>query len=485
MRRLWWGTAGVTLAYAALLATGDLDHHRALLAAVVVPFWVVSLCVIAWATRGPAHLGRPVVTMALVAAVVQLPGLFVPPRDSSDAYRYVWDGRVQLSGTSPYRFVPLDDRLAALRDPALFPGLGPRQRSGVRTEPLPTSRADLLVRARDDPRTLINRPAVPTAYPPVAEAWFATVAALTPWAAGTLGLQLGSAILAIAIAAALAGWLSRRGRDPREALWWAWCPSVVITAGNSAHVDVLAAALMVAAALVAGRVTTPRTLTAAGALLGLAAGVKLLPLVVAPALMPLHRNGYRRTLIAPAAALVTLGLVYLPHLLTAGSLVEGYLPGYLLEESGQNRAALLRLFIPVCAVPYAIAGALAVGAVWALRRASVGDAAGGATVLFGVLILATTPSYPWYSVPLVALAVPSGRFEWLAVAFAGWIAYAGVRVPPVSGFAFAAAALAVAAAWGLRRRNEQGPGKPRVDPPVDNHCETASPPGIIVASRDR
>ena len=66
----------------------------------------------------------------VAATVVQLPGLMVPPHTSSDAYRYVWDGRVQLFGTSPYRFAPLDDLLADLHDPLLFPGLAVDDRSG-------------------------------------------------------------------------------------------------------------------------------------------------------------------------------------------------------------------------------------------------------------------------------------------------------------------------------------------------------------------
>ena len=44
-----------------------------------------------------------------------------PPLLSTDIYRYVWDGRVQLAGINPYRYVPAADQLAFLRDAAVYP----------------------------------------------------------------------------------------------------------------------------------------------------------------------------------------------------------------------------------------------------------------------------------------------------------------------------------------------------------------------------
>ena len=135
--RIVVGTLACAAAAAAVVAGGDLDGHRGRLAALVLPSWVVfGLCLV-WALAAQRRLARPVLTVVLAAAVVQVPGLLAPPRTSTDAYRYVWDGRVQLAGVSPYRYAPLDDRLAPLRDPLLFPGLGPAQRSGYRTTALP------------------------------------------------------------------------------------------------------------------------------------------------------------------------------------------------------------------------------------------------------------------------------------------------------------------------------------------------------------
>src|SRR5690349_16640653 len=49
--------------------------------------------------RGARAPGRAGVALVIAgAAVCQLPGLAGPPSSSDDAYRYVWDWRVQLAG---------------------------------------------------------------------------------------------------------------------------------------------------------------------------------------------------------------------------------------------------------------------------------------------------------------------------------------------------------------------------------------------------
>jgi alpha-1,6-mannosyltransferase len=48
------------------------------------------------------------IVILLVAAVLRAAALFAPQALSTDAYRYVWDGRVQAAGINPYRFIPAD-----------------------------------------------------------------------------------------------------------------------------------------------------------------------------------------------------------------------------------------------------------------------------------------------------------------------------------------------------------------------------------------
>jgi hypothetical protein len=80
--------------------------------------------------------------------------------------------------------------------------------------------------------------------------------------------------------------------------------------------------------------------------------------------------------------------------------------------------------------------ALALAALW---RCDLDRPERTAVWLFGGAMLIATPAYPWYCLPLVALAVLAGRQEWLAVAVAGSLAYAGTRLPYVPGMAYAVA----------------------------------------------
>lgn len=373
--------------------------------------------------------GLGVAAVVVVAAACQVPGLLHAPVTSTDAYRYVWDGRVQLAGHSPYRYVPLDDALADLRDPVLFPGLSPAQRSGV--SGIPKDPAQLPV---DDSRTRINRPGVPTIYPPVAEAYFAAVALFTPWSAGTLGLQIAAALIAIALTWLLAV------QNPRWAALWGWSPIVALEAGNAAHVDVLAALLITAAVITAAR--RPRL---AAILLGAAGSVKLLPLLLLPA--------FRRR--KPVVAVGTFIATYVPHLLAVGTLVLGFLPGYLNQEGfndGSSRSAILALLLPPEARQLA-AAVLAIGlAALAFHRAKRDLIALTCCWLYGAALLIATPTYPWYGLPLIALAALARRPEWIAVPLAAYLAYASYGHDTRQGLIYLAAAVIVVSAITIRHR---------------------------------
>ncbi|MFF1795197.1 FUSC family protein, partial [Kitasatospora sp. NPDC058263] len=169
--------------------------------------------------RVPARRVAPLVLAGSVA--VAAVGLLAPPRTSDDAYRYVWDGRVQAAGISPYAHAPDDPALARLRDPGLFPVT-----DGCRGwDERRTAAGDC---------TRINRPAVRTIYPPVAQAWFLAV---HPFGGGVRGVQVGGALLAVATTGALLV----VGRGGRRAALWGWCPGITVWAVNDAHVDTLAA----------------------------------------------------------------------------------------------------------------------------------------------------------------------------------------------------------------------------------------------------
>ena len=329
---------------------------------------------------------RAVPLIVAGGALLQLLAVCWPPRTTDDFYRYIWDGRVQAAGIDPYRYAPTDPALAGLRDAYLFPGGHPR----------------------------LNHPGVHTIYPPIAQAYFAAVHFLP--GESVRPLQLVAAAVAVAVSALLVVTLRRYGADPRAAVLWAWCPSVVLEAGNDAHVDVLGAFLLLAALAALARTCPPRRAVAAGVLLGAAVGVKFLPALAGPALL---RHPRRWSLAAGAAGL--LALAYLPHVLAVGPDVFGFLGGYLGEEQydGAARYPLLRLpAAPLLAVLILAGTAAAVA--W---RTDPARPAAGAAAMTGVTFCLVCPEYPWYALLLIVLAALADRARWLLVAAAAWPAY--------------------------------------------------------------
>ncbi|HEY7489353.1 MAG TPA: glycosyltransferase 87 family protein [Streptosporangiaceae bacterium] len=411
-------TGGACAAAIALCALVWSAVHREALssadqAAVQAAAWLV-FAVGAWLVRAlPVRRAVPLILLGGVC--LQLAALSAPPRTSTDAYRYVWDGRVQSAGIDPYRYVPAAPQLAHLRDPGF---LWER-----------TSRSWCVTPGRDlvPGCTLINRPTVHTIYPPVAEGYFAAVHVMSPPEARTTPIQGAAAAVAVATGLVLVSGLSRLGRDPRLAVWWAWCPLVALEAGNNAHVDVVAAVLTILALLVLARARSRFRALAGGAVLGLAIAAKLFPVVVAPAV------SRRRPAAVACAAAGAIAVVYLPHVLAVGGDVLGYLPGYLKEEGydSGSRFALIGLVVPRAWAEAGAVAVLAVTAVLVWRTADPDRPWRGALMMAGVLLLVTSPALPWYGLLVIALVALDGRAEWLAVGAAGYVMWAliGLGLP--------------------------------------------------------
>ena len=77
-----------------------------------------NACVDASASAWTVSVRPSRVSMAVAMRAITFAA---PPLLSSDMYRYVWDGRVQLAGINPYRYLPDAPELAFLRDAAVFP----------------------------------------------------------------------------------------------------------------------------------------------------------------------------------------------------------------------------------------------------------------------------------------------------------------------------------------------------------------------------
>ena len=391
-------------------------------------------------------------------AVLQVVAVSFSPTTTDDFWRYLWDGKVQAAGIDPYRYAPLDPALVGLRDNELFPAdtRSPAEVAAARAD----GRTDRCT-TRGEPHdcTQINRPNVHTIYPPVAEAAFLGMHLASPDSHRVVAFQLAMGAAALAVALALIWALRRADRDPRGVVWWTWCPVVWLECANNAHVDVLGILLLVLAlGVLAGRPST-RGLVTAGAVFGAAVAVKLVPVLLAPAL--LFRRGH--LMLGAAAAVFVLG--YVPHLAAVGTDVVGYLPGYLDEEgySGEQRFGVPRLLLDgdAGAVLAVVVGACL--AVWVWRRAAPRErpSTTDALLLVGVAFVLVGPSQPWYGLMIVALVVLADRPEWLAVAAAAYPVYQagnlGIDNSEMQQWSYLPAAVVVLAVALLRRRSERAP----------------------------
>ncbi len=437
--------------------------------------WVAFL-VAAWLLRKVTL--RAAVPLILIGGIaIQLAAISAPPQNSNDLYRYIWDGRVQAAGIDPYQYVPAARQLTGLRNEFLWhPGAEYCVTQAiVRSHPA----AELAAGC-----TAINRPKVPTIYPPVAEAYFLGVHYLPDASDSTTPIQATTAGVAVLITGLLLFGLRRLRRDMRMAALWSWCPTVALEAGNSAHVDVVAVGIAAAALLVLATARTTRRTILGGVLLGLAIATKLIPALTVPAVL---RRRWVTVCVAAGSAFVA---VYIPHVIAVGSKVIGFLPGYLQQEgyTSGTRFGIIGLFLTGRAAIAAAVLVLAVVALAVLRFSDPDQPWRGAVVMTAAALAVATPHYQWYALLLVMLVALDGRPEWLAFAAGGYYAAEpglGLLTPPYryhDAIAYGVPVLIVAVGWLIRReRARRGvliPATPAIPASLSRRGGTHRPGGV-------
>ncbi|HEY0139249.1 MAG TPA: hypothetical protein VGF48_00055 [Thermoanaerobaculia bacterium] len=320
----------------------------------------------------------------LLIAIALRALLFVPePRLSGDVYRYLWDGKVLAYGVNPYRYAPDDERLSHLREPW---------------------------------HARINHPELRTIYPPHAQLLFALVHQLWSWRLLLIGADLVAIVL-----------LRRHG------LAYATFPLLLFEGTWSGHVDALAAALM--------------TVAHCGVALGIAGGLKVIPLATVPALIARSRSRVRFVI----ALALTLALPLL--LFAGGPLMPGMRdyatrwifnsPAYALVHAIVERIPLATIWthhplrfeaisnlvyrhLHADLVTRCVLATLAMAAVLLARRVSSA---------LGWFLLLTPTVHPWYWLVVVPPALVE-RSRWIFVAlcapFSYWL-YEGA--PPLAIYA--------------------------------------------------
>jgi len=330
----------------------------------------------------------------LLFRILMLP---TPVYLSSDVYRYLWDGRVQLAGVNPYRHAPAAPALADLRDGETHPQ--------------------------------INRPLAPTVYPPGAQWLFAFAAAMAPnsltgWRVLVLGLDALAMVLLLRL-------LRRLGAPDTGVLVYAWSPLVVFEGVQAGHVDVAVIPLILLALGWRQGGSSMR----AGIALGLATLVKLYPAVL---LLAWWRRGDLRF---PAAAAATIALGYAPYAAELGLGALGFLPEYFESHEDHNIGLRALLTFPLGltgetprAVAMAILFALMLAALVAIARAHPtgphGTMEAAALAAGAYLLLVPTSMHPWYVMWMVPFLAVTRSPAWLYFSGAVTLSYLKYVVEP-------------------------------------------------------
>jgi hypothetical protein len=357
-----------------LAVRGDPDIRRQVVAQVVAFAVFLPAAVLCW--RG-LRAGWAGLVLVLALAGAFRVAAFVPtdatPPLSTDIHRYAWDGRVLAGGVNPYRFAPIDEELAPLRDDVAWP--------------------------------LVNHPDWTTVYPPGAQAAF-----VTAHIAFGDGLRATTWLFLLAEAAAcalLVLTLLRRRMPPERVAVYAWHPLAISEVAGNGHLDALAV-LGLSGLLLAW---THRRAALAGAAVAFAALVKLGPLLLVPALA---RAGGRRFVLAALALVVA---AYLPFL-GVGAGVAGSIGDFWASE--RFNGSLVPLLEPVLGPSWTVAACALVLAATILAVAvrdhrTPEEVARTGLLVLGVLLLAVDYVQPWYAlwlVPFMVLTVAPG-WMWL------------------------------------------------------------------------
>lgn len=398
---------------------------------------------LAWLARDRAHLPL-LVPLAFLAAVLvwglwrrdelqthhvlvcailfRLVLVGLPPSLSDDAFRYLWDGLVQVHGINPYHYVPEDATLSAFHREPIYEALNSKGYFSV--------------------------------YPPFSQLVFAFGALFYP-----LGWQVSYFVVKAVFVVFELGALLLLARmvAARWFLLYALHPLVLLETAGQAHTESAMVFFLVATVYLARRKQGGWAAVA----LALAGWVKLFPFLLLPFLW--RRFGWRAVW-ASGLTITVVALPYfapyvLPHVresidlyarlfeFNAGlyySIKEYYFITTGADWSKQIGPALRQLFLIGLPVLYVLDARFR----WPLARAFL--------VTIGFFLVMATTVHPWYLVGILALVAllsqPAWHWQWLGlcalgtyllyidgpywffvvVGWGGWLLLALVRHIPIS-----------------------------------------------------
>ena len=210
------------------------------------------------------------------------------PALTTDGFRYVWDGKIQMEGVNPYLYVPADPQLESLRDDDIYPHIN-------------------------------QKDVAHTIYPPAGQVFFLLGAS---FGLGLEGMKIMGLICECITIGALLAWLRMKKLPASLVLIYAWHPLPIWEFASQAHVDCAATSLIVLAILAAQK----RCQGWAGVALSTAVLIKYYPIVIFPAIW--KRWDWRM----PVAMIVWAAILCLPYWITLDASPSGFLSQHLDAE---------------------------------------------------------------------------------------------------------------------------------------------------------
>ncbi len=330
---------------------------------------------------------KQLIIFVVVAGLALRASMFlVQPVLEDDYYRYLWDGGVTAHGFNPYTLAPATAKEEGRETP-----IGRlAEQAGVVMD-------------------RINHPDLKTIYPPVAQLAFALAHLIEPWSLRTWRMVcLTGEVATLALLLAL---LDAAGRSPLWiALYW-WNPLIIKEMINSAHMEAILTPLVLGAVMLSIR----GRMMSASAILGLAAGAKLWPVLLAPLLLrPLWatENSWWKLIAAAAILGLMMTAWVLPPFLGGIDETSGFVA---FANYWQTNSALFPAVAKTVAGLLQILG-LPTGNAGLITRAMLGvivaatavaiaarpwtdarDLLGKVLVFTAVLFLLSPAQFPWYA----------------------------------------------------------------------------------------
>lgn len=308
------------------------------------------------------------IAVAIAVRVIMIVGSGDHLYLSDDLYRYLWDGKVNVSGINPYLYEPAAVELEHLVDDKIHPK--------------------------------INHDWLPTIYPPMAQNIFALSHIVGGQSIATF--KWICFLFELLTIAALMVWLHLSGVKRANLLLYLFSPLIIIEFFLSAHLDILALPFLISAFIlvVRGRPVL------SGLLLALAVLIKFYGLIFFPFILLIFQ-GKKRWLFG-GSLLATMVAMYLPYMIGSEGRFLGSLFEYIQNwQSNASAFLALRWSFGFDTARYLAAGIFLIWFLyqlfWRGSYANNGnDASEGKEVwdrqfsAFGGYIVLTPVLFPWY-----------------------------------------------------------------------------------------